>query len=316
MNKMKTGNVLLILALMFWSQQIWALGCTLRNGLTTKNINLQSIVVQRDTPIGTVLATVPVPSSGTTLGDCQAGGYSYGGILPYASTAVGNNVYQTATPGIGIRVSQMYAANGSFVPSSASFNGPVSFADQPVTVEVIKTGNMQSGQMNSGVVAQYRWTGTSPGWITAMQIQFAAPVRVTVLSCSVNTPNLAVPMGDFLNTDFPNIGATSPAVPVNINLNCSANANVWVSVNATADPSGTTGAISLTGAGNTNFAGGIAVQMLDANKNPLGLNNKFRYANAVAGGALTIPWSARYLRTGTVKVDAANATATVSITYE
>jgi len=212
MNKMKTGNVLLILALMFWSQQIWALGCTLRNGLTTKNINLQSIVVQRDAPIGTVLATVPVPSSGTTLGDCQAGGYSYGGILPYASTAVGNNVYQTATPGIGIRVSQMYAANGSFVPSSASFNGPVSFADQPVTVEVIKTGNMQSGQMNSGVVAQYRWTGTSPGWITAMQIQFAAPVRVTVLSCSVNTPNLAVPMGDFLNTDFPNIGATSPAV--------------------------------------------------------------------------------------------------------
>ncbi len=319
MKQIKKCNVLLILALIFWSQQTWATdGCWFKKGLITKNINLRSIVVQGDAPIGTTLAKVEVPveTGLDELVNCPSSLYGFRGVLPYASSLVGNSVYQTSTAGIGIRVGQMYYATSNYVPGANYPPSPRSYTDQPVSVELIKTGDIKSGQMNSGIVARYQWTRTTGEFDTVMQIAFAVPVRVTVVSCSVNTPNIMVPIGNFLSTDFPNTGSSSQAVPININLNCSASANVWMSVNATADPSGATGAISLTGTGHKDVADGIAVQMLDANKNPVNLNKKFRYANTVSNGSLSIPWFARYLRTGTVKAGQANATATVSITYE
>jgi type 1 fimbria pilin len=91
---------------------------------------------------------------------------------------------------------------------------------------------------------------------------------------------------------------------------------VFATLGATADTStAQPGAIKLTPSSGLT-ASGVAVQMLDSNNNGIPLNSQIQYTTG-ASGIFDFNWKARYLQTeSTVTAGEANASATVSLTYQ
>ncbi|MBO1929169.1 fimbrial protein [Providencia rettgeri] len=79
-------------------------------------------------------------------------------------------------------------------------------------------------------------------------------------------------LGDWYDTQFPTVGSTSSEVDIPITLNCLAGTNIKATVVGTSGViNASQGHIGLSG---TDKATGIAIQLVDANKNPIPLGSK------------------------------------------
>lgn len=288
----------------------------------TKTLQFNALTIQHDAAVGTVLATVTIPSSGTQLGTCAvAGQTTMNDQMMYlgAVSSGTNGVYNTNIPGVGIS-GFYYSATYPFLtpPSTWTFaNGaPTGIGDAVSTFKLIKTGTITSGVLSNTLVAKVFYSGSPT--IDTVDIVMAGS-SVTQLTCSITTPTLLFPIGDILKSQFSSTVGFSPASAQNtqnLGLNCDAGANINVSLSGTQNPDvGTTSVLALTGQGGANVAKGVGVQLL-YNGTPLVLNNNIVLKKS-SGGQETFPLTARYYQTKTtVSTGTANASATLNITYQ
>lgn len=163
------------------------------------------------------------------------------------------------------------------------------------------TLNNQSGQGNLNMV----WTG-------------GGSVVVTVMACSITTPNVNVALDPVLDSSFSGINSTKGAKNFTIGLQCDAGARINASVSFTKNTdTSNSSVIKLSGAGNPGVATGVGIQLLyDGTL----LRNNTNVVLKTSTGGQEFPagsFTARYFQTlSTVTPGDANASATLNLTYQ
>ncbi|WP_158002031.1 fimbrial protein [Pseudomonas fluorescens] len=168
---------------------------------------------------------------------------------------------------------------------------------QPLAVFILRTDN--------------KWTPTES------QVLISS-VAVSVAACSVTNTNIAVPMGSVKTTDFSTEGSTAGTTAFTVPLSCDANTRVGITLNAggAGASDSTRGILNLDSSESVGVATGVKLQMLYKDT-PVALNTMIQTGTVTTTGAYNIPFKARYYRsTGSISAGQANASATLTITYQ
>ncbi|CAI0832486.1 Type-1A pilin [Serratia quinivorans] len=282
-----------------------------------------SLIVQRDTPAGTVIWTSNQSTStgsGTNI-YCTTEPYIEATKYLTAPSLVKNytDIYQTTIPGIGFRVrNQGTYTRWDAVPTSISYT-PVdsnwSYTENKYIffkMELIYVGGDTSGKLSFASPLASLTTGS----VTAGQLYVDGSTTVTKVACSLSSSSINVPLGDVLISKFTGVGISTGDQTFNLGLTCDKEAKINVSLAGTqnADTSEIS-VLALTSAGQTGTASGVGVQLLYGGV-PLKINTNILLKTS-AGGQETLPLTARYYQTkATVGTGQANSSATLNITYQ
>lgn len=298
-----------------------------------------TITVQRDTPVNSYMTQVIESAAAQVYSGCS--GYNAGendvvGIKNYnkvLGSIDGLAVYETNIPGVGYILGSHASFAGAYGCSfgdnigtvihagktqqqSCAINGNGFDANSAWEQPFIRLVNMGAGANAGGTltgIIGYVYGGNgSQGWLHEVPVMISGVVNVT--ACSVSTPVVNVPLGEYVTSEFTAVNHTTPPVSVPVTLDCLAGARINAVVSADADTStNLQGAIKLASGG----ASGVAVQVMDKNNAPVKLNQKFVVDTTLADGQYNFDWKARYLQTqSAVTTGDANAFATLSLTYE
>lgn len=297
-------------------------------------LNLGSVIVQRDTPIGAVVWS----STNNTLGgrnnfiECNATGYrtqwaAGSGYEPVAYS--GQTLYQSGIPGLAFRI---------VTPGAGSTSGRYGTGPLPRQISNVPcTSSSTWWRLCGGTWGSYQLqlvkiaptTGSGPittGTITRALIVGETTIfdytiasgTVQTVACSVTNPNITVNMGTAKNTDFRGTGSTSGNTDFAIALNCDASTNINMTLTAgsAGAADSTQGVLNLDNAGAADNATGVGVQVL-YNSRPVSLGTRINVARTTANGTYSIPLQARYYQTlSTITPGKADANATFTMTYQ
>lgn len=277
------------------------------------NIQQSAVTVQRDAPVGTVIGTFVADGSGDIDLCIDSGTITYV-MNMFNNPSTITNYYNTNLPGVGM--SLKFSSTGWYFPKVRQYSvaSPTKIVAETLEVTLIKTGDITSGVIGSGLLA----TAYGDDRIQSLTVNFTGN-QVTQLACSITTPNLSFLIGDISAANFGSTVGTVPSGAQNtqsLGLDCDANANINVMLQGAQNPDvSTTSVLALTGQGNADVARGVGVQLL-YNGVPLELNNRIVLKQS-AGGQETFPITARYYQTQTtVSTGKANASATLDLTYQ
>ncbi|MCF2475926.1 fimbrial protein [Citrobacter braakii] len=287
------------------------------------NINIGTIYVPHNTPIGQKIGTInlPAPFTGSWL-SCQQGGVLISVSMFRDAISGFPHIYSTGIPGVGIKVYYTAYTQDTFDnPPRTGTTGPgaipvipvySSGLDEGVTIELYKTGPITSKNIDSGLYFQKTY-----GDLEVVRGSIVAG-QVIQLACSLNSSTITVPLPDALGSAFTGRGTTKGDTAFTINLNCDAGTRINASLSGTQSAETSNDSIlALSGAGTSGVASGIGIQLLYDNT-PLKLNNNILLKTS-AGGQEFPPgaFTARYFQTkDNVTAGSANATATLNITYQ
>ncbi|QRN52842.1 fimbrial protein [Dyella caseinilytica] len=311
-----------------------------------------SATVGRDAPIGTVIYEMGYASSVVPTLLCTAGSYQVQTSLvsqPYPLSSYvdpsGYPVYQTAIPGIGVRINGATTpvpGHGGIVNYPAPSN-PISFTNgSNFRLDLIKiSSTVGAGTITAAGLPTFQTSEVSMDGGNSTRFLLATVIgQVSIISSTCTTPNVSVNLGAHLTTELRGVGTTTATwVPVNIRLNnCPAffgstyttfNADtsrtttgtlaqnsIGYSVNPTNGvANATNGVMNLSSGGAT----GIGIQLANSSGTPVQFNTATPSGltlNQTSSANYTISLQARYYQTGaSITAGAANATATVTLSY-
>lgn len=236
------------------------------------------------------------------------------------------SAYPTNVPGIGVRITMgsCSAVTGRVWPYTQTVNGAVYMTPScQYIVELIKTGTITSGGTLSGEFAGIFADGTE-----VISIRFSNDVVIapTIPTCAPTVADKIVNLGQATAQDFATVGSTAGTVSFNIDLVCSGGVpttrttNLYVTLTDSTNPANISDTLELA-PGST--ASGVGVQILKSGT-PIGYgpassavgNTNQWFVATTANGNLSIPLTARYVRTGTVNAGQADALATFTFSYQ
>lgn len=307
---------LLSMALLAYSFNSLAAGCSLSSGTLTENIDAGNITVQRDAPIGSVLFRKIIPASHETVGTCSEGKFlrqEKTGDLQHPS---GNSeIFASGVPGVGIRI--RVGKTLQTMTTQQIGSGPATLKDDRViAISLIKTGPIIPGQLTPRRLLQTKYSGEDKRIILAKEVILNGGV-ITQASCEVITPTIVVPMGELARNSFKGLSATAGEKEFQIDLNCSKNTNVSVTFSPLAKPkAGVTLKGVLTAEDGESAARGIGIQMLN-NGMPVEFNTPIEAGKTSVEGKFSIPLKARYIQTDeSVTPGDVNAIASFTMIYQ
>jgi len=322
-----------------YAMPVWAFSCSTTTSSTT--LNVPPLTVQRDTPVGTQIATEVVSgtvnpfscsNSAPSLTFQEFGVKGYGN---FNSMVDGRRVYDTNIAGIGYAVgaAMLSACNNlGYVDGTSNLDGNLNnrnlcsingmFAS-PVpsqarvtfykTANVTGSGTVTGKQVGSFILRNNQNSFQQPE--SAININ---SFNVTTVACSVGNASIIVPMGNIKTTAFSGVGsspAASNTQSFTIPLSCNLGTRIFVSLSGTA-VNGTTGVLALDSAGSSGVASGVGIQLL-SNNTPVTFGNWINAGTASSSGAYNIPLQARYYQTAqTITAGTANSSATFTLTYQ
>lgn len=310
--------ILLLCLLTGWNNSVRAGACTTITPQVS-TLSVGTINVQRDAPVGTVVFSGAATYTGSYLTGCS-NPLMLGFSMRYNNATLssyGNHVYNTNISGIGIR----FSSNNYFEnpTNTFSYNAQTSYVDwYGGRVELVVTGQVSSGALTPGVIGVVTLQGGDGVYRDGLTTQLTSGT-INALACSITTPQLTFPIGDISASAFGTAIGTTPTGAQNtqnLGLTCTPGTNISVSLGGIQNPDSTnTSVMALTGQGMTGTAKGVGVQLL-YNGTPLVLNSRLLLKQS-SGGLETLPLTARYYQTLTsVESGAANASATLNLTYQ
>lgn len=302
-----------ILALVSLSGNAWA-SCSFFDGVVsplTRTVSFGSVIVQRDTPVGTVLATA-------NTGAYNSGRSFYGCTIPYTHrfsmelfrviSSYGNNVFNTNIEGVGVRV---ISPSNRYMPYDGPHIANSYVVISNISVQLVKTrpGAVGAGRLTNGTLA----SGSIVNHFYGSYVGLAGVNTIIPVACSVSTTAIAVPMGDVPRTQFAGPGSVGDVVSFFIPLNCDANTRVKVALDGNAHSSGIVGLLALTAS--PAAARGVGVRLF-YNNAPVALRTPISVGTVAVGGPFSIPLVARYYQADqAITAGQANSTATFTMTY-
>lgn len=291
----------------------WASCTRLSSPTVMLDMVVGRVVVPPDLPVGSVILTHDwtMSAPGGASYRCTSGTNRFAAkIVSPGATDLGNKIYSTNVPGIGMRFSRGGATVNIVYPdvfSSRVYNTTdYSLEGSRFTLEIIKTAaTTGSGTLVAGKYTSYDWeSGGNPILETYLS---ASAITVVSPSCSVlSGKNMNVDVGSIRRTDLKGVGTTAGGKDFNIDLQCSGGlsetgyANISTSFSGTLATSttATMGALLNEKAG-SGMAKGIGIQVLK-DGSPLQFNKKYTVGrlNNQETRYITIPLHARFYQYG------------------
>lgn len=333
--------ILLACLLMLFTGRALAASSSCTGGNQSFTVTLPSTVsVPRDAAVGTLLTSWYYSVSNSALYRCTASDGYVGGkgqVTSFTSpTAVSvaipsgsgtTPVYQTNVPGVGIAVVGSiyngYAGWSSWNGFTTTYEGPIwthlngtIMEGVQIAIALVKTATVTGGVVPGVVVLNFAPV-TNAGTQTS-QLDTFAITPVTIVSLACTTPNVTVPLGTHSPSEMASVGATATAVSFNVSLNnCPAGLNA---IQYRIDPVTTVvnSAQSIVALDGSSSASGVAVQLLNSAGTaayPLSSYQSFSGYTKSTGGSYTIPFKARYYRTGAITPGTANTSMTFTMQY-
>jgi len=324
----------------FYAMPARAFSCSTNAGSTT--LNVPSLTVQRDTPVGSQIGAEVV--SGTMhpfscSNSAPALTYQELGIKAYGnfnSMINGRRVYDTNIAGIGYAIGARSMAPCNYwvyVDGTGIMDGNVAnrilcaingmfnpLPDELATITFYKTANVTgSGMVTGQQVGSFILRNNQNSWHGPEAPIIMNSFNITTLACSVRNARIVVPMGNIKTTEFSGVGS-SPAASntraFDIPLLCDLGTRVYVSLTGAA-VSGTTGVLALDSAGSSGVASGVGIQVL-SNNVPVTFGKLSLVGTSTTGPiGNIIPFQARYYQTAqTITAGKANSSATFTLTYQ
>ncbi|MFU8927025.1 fimbrial protein [Acinetobacter puyangensis] len=314
--------------------------CTLSSGFGTVDISMAvgRVVVRPSDAIGTILrkATFPISPNGSTL-TCTSASDTITAALTqnYAISSIGNSIYSTNIPGIGIRLYRE-AENASnfsgYYPYTRTLTPGTrySLANGYFVVEIVKTAaTTGSGTLVPGRYSSYYVTGQSSKPFLTSTV-YGNAITIASSSCELQgNINKTVQLPTVNKTGFSGVGSTQGEQTFDLNILCNGGQNptgyeeknvISLSFDYTQDGSNTQ-VLSNT-APNATKANGVGVQLLwnYQNKNQvIAKGDKLELGTVNSNQSLQydVPLTARYYQTATnVTAGTVRAMATVTIQYD
>ena len=287
----------------------WASCTRLSSPTVMLDMVVGRVVVPPDLPVGSVILTHDwtMSAPGGASYRCTSGTNRFAAkIVSPGATDLGNKIYSTNVPGIGMRFSRGGATVNIVYPdvfSSRVYNTTdYSLEGSRFTLEIIKTAaTTGSGTLVAGKYTSYDWeSGGNPILETYLS---ASAITVVSPSCSVlSGKNMNVDVGSIRRTDLKGVGTTAGGKDFNIELQCSGGlsesgyANIQTSFSGTL-ATGTTvsrGAL-LNEKSGSSLAKGIGIQVLKEGV-PLEFNKKYSVGTLRTQETryITLPLHARF----------------------
>lgn len=315
---LKAGSVLLVLWLFSFGAQA---SCGYSAGVFDEvpgYVSFGSVVVQRDAAVGSVIATASTGAyhGGNTLAGCTTAWTYHWELSKWGTLSpLGGGIYNTNLPGIGIRLTN--TSSGKVIPYDQSTNANTYVYISGIKAELIKTGDITSGTLSTGVLAR------ASAVAAASQLYFANVTlngsnTVSSAACSVSTPTVDVPLGQHQKSEFSGVGSATEWETFSIGLDCDKSARINVQIDATQDPSNVPGVMKLDSTAGDVAASGVGVQVYFApDDSAVQFGQSRYYDTSPNGGAETVQLKARYYQTSSaVTAGSANATATFTLSYK
>ncbi|BBV74789.1 fimbrial protein [Raoultella sp. Lac2] len=263
------------------------------------------VVVNPDLAVGSVIATQnwTMPAGTGVNYRCSGTTVFKASIVAPGVTDLGNKVYSTNVPGIGLRFSRGGSTVNIVYPGSfTTGGGNFSLEGSRFTLEVIKTASVTgSGTLAAGKYTSYDWEyGNNPILVTFLS---ANAITVVSPSCSVlSGKNMNVDVGTIKRSDLNGVGTYAGGKNFNIELQCSGGLSASGYANIEASFSGTlaTGTTVTQGAllnekAGSSIAKGIGIQVLKSGA-PVEFNKKYNIGtlNNQETRYITLPFFARF----------------------
>ncbi|MDE2201273.1 MAG: type 1 fimbrial protein [Burkholderiaceae bacterium] len=315
-----------------------ALAYTCTTVTTSTTIQPQTLAVQRDLPVGGLIAQVV--SDVVTSFKCtnEAPGLTYQevgfkGFGTYVGDFDGKRVWKTNIDGIGYAVG-VGIVNGCGAglerwvdgtnPDNpdhrlyCAANGP--FKTQPMQhkalINFYKTASSTgTGTVSGKLIGAFILRNNQSAWQTESQFSIGS-VAVEKLSCTLGSAAINVPMGNVPVSAFKGPGTAQPSFrdrAFSIPLTCPKGASINLKLDGTAYDA-SQGMLKLDSEASS--ATGVAIQVLYDDK-PVELAKNFKWQTTDAEGTYSIPLKARYVQTdNSVTPGVANGSATFTLTYQ
>lgn len=311
-------SVYILLALWLFSSVTLA-ECRFTNGVSaevTGAITFGEVVVQRDAPIGSVIATTTTGpyNGGNPIAGCTEDWLYRWELSKWNSlSSLSNNIYSTNVPGVGLRLTNTAAKE--MIPYSRQLAADVYIAipGDGIKAELIKTGNIADGVLDAGTLARVSIVGD----FYFANLVLIGTNTVRTESCTVTTPAVDVILDKHDKKEFSGIGSGSAWKEFNIELTCQQGARINIRIDALADlDTNVAGVIKLDN--DAISARGVGVQVrYRKDESPVNLGLEKYYQISSTGGSEQIQLQARYYQTlETITPGKANATATFTLSYK
>ncbi|WP_186277445.1 fimbrial protein [Hafnia alvei] len=315
---LNTLTYVLVSGLLLVSSGAWAAGCSTGGDAAadTQTLDLGSMLVQRDLPVGSTIVSKVISSGGGKIAVCSDGAFQRQEIMLRGRPVPGyTHLYQSGVAGVGISV-QFGNNYADTAPDTASGSGPVDLASTDnITVTLIKIGDVTPGNLTSGDLASDRVSAEDGGWLNIRMFKLSGGA-IRQASCQVSTPNIIVPMGTLQRADLSGLGATTGRKDFSIGLDCNAQTKVNLTINAAAalTATGLTGVLA--GSEDGGSAVGVGIQIL-FNQAPVTFGTPLEVGTTTEDGPFSIPLQAQFYQTkALIKSGALNATANFTLIYQ
>ncbi|NWC96540.1 MULTISPECIES: fimbrial protein [unclassified Pseudomonas] len=320
-----------------------------------------NLTVGRDVPLGAEIYRQTFTSPVTFTITCTAGIYNIEtrrtlpvtplALSSWVGTPYGGNVYQTGVPGIGVAI---WFSGHALPYSNTDINCGGGTAACNVTIgngifidmSFIKIGDVSPGTIQGASLPTMLQQRISSNTLEIQRVNFSGSINIVSRTCS--TPDVNVPMGSHMLSEFSGPNTFTPwkdfAIALNncpafngyyqdsgprwasdgtvSNLDARKNNVLQVRLDPTRAPiNAALGILSLnpSAPGDDPAATGVGVQVGDSTGAPLVLANLRSSGittRAEEGASYSIPLSARYIQTESdITAGPANATATFTINY-
>ncbi|WP_027923726.1 fimbrial protein [Pseudomonas sp. URMO17WK12:I12] len=320
-----------------------------------------NITVGRDVPLGAEIYRQTFNIVSPSLLSCSPGLYNVQTrrelpvrplpLSTWAGSPWGGNVYQTGVPGIGVAIwhagtpmpfnSDAINCGGGTAFCVYSLQGTLAY-----DMSFIKIGDVSPGTIQGSQLPTTSQTRVASNSVEVMRVNVSGNINIVSRTCS--TPDVAVPMGSHILSEFSGKNTFTPWKDFSIALNnCPAfngyyqnTGPRWLSdgtsnnldsrknnvLQVRLDPTRAAitpnqGIMSLnpSAPGDGPAATGVGLQVADNNGTPLPLATLRASGiipRAVEGASYLIPLKARYIQTeDSITAGPANATATFTINY-
>ncbi|WP_145583411.1 fimbrial protein [Yersinia thracica] len=241
-------------------------------------------------------------------------------------------VFETGVTGVGFIIGLKDFNSSAYIPLqdgvTQTYPAPGTSGTSPdlgwsAKVTFIKTGHtLSSGVYLTSSIDAAVLTAYNNEVKTARVIINPVSITVQASGCTVNTKAANVDLGVIDVRTLPSVGSTSAFGHFDIALSCDENIAVNAVMTDQAKPANTSSVVSLTsnstaaGVGVEFFYDGNGPLMLGPDSSASGTLNQFFVQSTGQAQTLTLPFQARYIRTGDLQPGTANALASITFSYQ
>ena len=255
--------------------------------------------------------------------------------MNYPISSLGDSIYNTNIPGIGLRLYREAADSSNFsgyypYKRNITSTGDWSLASGYFVVEVIKTADITgSGALATGRYSTYYVTGQQNNPFLTTTISSTAPILIASSSCEVQGGiDKVIQLPAVTKSAFRAIGTTQGEQNFSLSILCSGSENLsgtatsnTISLSFDYLQDSTNNQVIQNTATNTNKASGIGVQLLSTMNNmdtPISTGSALTIGKVSSNQTMQydVPLKARYYQTSdTVTAGEVKTTATITIQY-